>query len=43
MELTPKDPPYLLDKTYVLSAMGLLSMDYPEIALRIMKKYMIKL
>ncbi|MCD4827755.1 MAG: glutamate mutase L [Acholeplasmataceae bacterium] len=43
MELRPKDPEYLLDKTYVLSAMGLLSMDYPEIALRIMKKYMIKL
>ena len=43
MELRPHNPEYLLDKTYVLSAMGLLSMDYPEIALRIMKKYMVKL
>jgi len=33
----------LLDKQYILSAMGLLSMDFPEIALRMMKKYMVKL
>ncbi|AUD64286.1 MutL protein [Tenericutes bacterium MZ-XQ] len=43
MELRPQNPEYLLDKTYILSAMGLLSMDHPEIALRIMKKYMVKL
>jgi len=43
MELRPHNPEYLLDKTYILSAMGLLSMDHPEIALRIMKKYMVKL
>ena len=43
MELRPHQPEYLLDKTYILSAMGLLSMDHPEIALRIMKKYMVKL
>lgn len=43
MELRPQQPEYLLDKTYILSAMGLLSMDHPEIALRIMKKYMVKL
>lgn len=43
MELRPHQPDYLLDKTYILSAMGLLSMDHPEIALRIMKKYMVKL
>ena len=43
MELRPQNPEYLLDKTYILSAMGLLSMDHPEIALKIMKKYMVKL
>lgn len=40
LELRPKDPTYLLDKTYILSAMGLLSTYEPEIALRIMKKHM---
>ena len=43
MELRPHQPEYLLDKQYILSAMGLLSMDFPEIALRMMKKYMVKL
>jgi len=43
MELRPQNPEFLLDKTYILSAMGLLSLDYPESALRIMKKYMVKL
>ncbi len=39
MELRPSAPKYLLDKVYILSAMGLLSMDHPEIALKIMKKH----
>lgn len=39
MELRPVSPKFLLDKDYILSAMGLLSMDYPEIALKIMKKH----
>lgn len=43
MELRPKHPNFYLDADYILSAMGLLSMDYPEIALRIMKKRIIKL
>ena len=43
LELRPQHPELMLDKDYILSAMGLLSMDYPEIALRIMKKRMIKL
>ncbi|MCK9235271.1 MAG: methylaspartate mutase accessory protein GlmL [Acholeplasmataceae bacterium] len=43
MELRPQNPIFLLDKTYVLSAMGLLSTDYPDIALRMMKKYLIEL
>jgi uncharacterized protein (TIGR01319 family) len=37
-ELRPKHPTFMLDKDYILSAMGLLSLEYPEIALRIMKK-----
>ncbi len=43
LELRPKNPTILLDKDYILSSMGLLSMDYPEIALQIMKKRIIKL
>ncbi len=39
MELRPVAPKFLLDKYYILSAMGLLSMDHPEIALKIMKKH----
>ena len=38
MELRPKHPIFMLDRDYILSAMGLLSLEYPEIALRIMKK-----
>ena len=43
MELRPRHPEFLLDKDYILSAMGLLSMEYPEIALKIMKKHILKL
>jgi uncharacterized protein (TIGR01319 family) len=43
MELRPKHPDYYIDQDYILSAMGLLSIDYPMIALRIMKKRIIKL
>jgi uncharacterized protein (TIGR01319 family) len=43
MELRPKNPLFLLDSKYILSAMGLLSIDYPEIALKIMKKHIIKI
>lgn len=43
MELRPKHPKLMLDKDYILSAMGLLSIDYPETALKIMKKRIIKL
>lgn len=38
MSLRPKDANILVDKKYILSAMGLLSVEYPEVALRIMKK-----
>lgn len=40
--LKPQNPEYLLDKTYILSAMGLLSEEYPDMAVRIMKKYLVK-
>ncbi len=36
--LSPKNPDYYIDSDYILSAMGLLSMEYPEVAIRIMKK-----
>lgn len=40
--LKPQNPKYLLDKTYILSAMGLLCEDLPDMAVRIMKKYLIE-
>ncbi|HOI46422.1 MAG TPA: methylaspartate mutase accessory protein GlmL [Bacilli bacterium] len=43
MELRPKAPQYLLDKDYILSAMGLLSLEQPEIALRIMKRRIVEI
>jgi uncharacterized protein (TIGR01319 family) len=42
MYLKPRNAMYLLDKTYILSAMGLFSQDYPDKAVRIMKKYLVK-
>ncbi len=42
-ELRPFNPEFLLDKEYIMSAMGLLSLDYPEIALKIMKKRIVKI
>jgi len=43
LELRPINPIFLLDKDYILSAMGLLSIEFPEIALKIMKEKMIKI
>jgi uncharacterized protein (TIGR01319 family) len=43
MELRPTNPEFLLDKDYILSAMGLLSLEQPEIALRIMKRRIVKI
>ncbi len=36
--LRPKEADIWIDRTYILAAMGLLSMHYPKVALRIMKK-----
>lgn len=41
--LRPMNPNFMLDKSYILSAMGLLSTKNPELALRIMKKYIKKI
>ena len=41
--LKPKEPRYLLDKRYILFAVGLLSLSEPEKALRIFKKYVTEL
>jgi len=40
IHLLPRAPNYLIDKTYILSAMGLLAGENPDMAVRIMKKYL---
>ncbi|QAT41361.1 methylaspartate mutase accessory protein GlmL [Clostridium sp. JN-9] len=40
--LKPMNPEFLLDKTYIMSAMGLLAEDNPDMAVRILKKYLVK-
>ncbi|MBE6065046.1 MAG: methylaspartate mutase accessory protein GlmL [Clostridium cochlearium] len=40
--LKPQDPDFYIDKTYILSSMGLLAEDHPEKAIRIMKKYLVR-
>jgi uncharacterized protein (TIGR01319 family) len=40
--LKPTKAEILVDKTYILSAMGLLAEQYPDKAVRIMKKYIVK-
>lgn len=40
--LKPTNPDIYIDKSYILSAMGLLSEKYPDEAIRIMKKYIVK-
>lgn len=43
MYLKPENPNFLLDKTYILSAMGLLAQELPDMAVRIMKKYLVSI
>ncbi|MCX5773441.1 MAG: methylaspartate mutase accessory protein GlmL [Fusobacteria bacterium] len=38
--LKPKNPKFIIDNHYILSAMGLLAQKYPTSALRMMKKYL---
>ncbi len=40
LELRPENPKYLLDKSYILASMGLLSEIDPLLALKIMKKHL---
>ena len=40
--LRPKDADIYVDRKYILAAMGLLSTKYPDTALRIMKKELVK-
>jgi uncharacterized protein (TIGR01319 family) len=42
-ELRPRNPRYLLDRDYIMSAMGLLSRIDPELALALMKKHLVEL
>jgi uncharacterized protein (TIGR01319 family) len=42
VHLKPQNPKFLVDKSYILSAMGLLAQEYPDKAVRIMKKYLIE-
>ncbi|MBR8700308.1 hypothetical protein IX317_000096 [Fusobacterium sp. DD29] len=42
VHLKPLNPKFLVDKTYILSSMGLLAQDYPEVAIRVMKKYLVE-
>lgn len=40
--LKPKDSEFPIDNEYIMSAMGLLGEEYPETAVRMMKKYIVK-
>ena len=42
MSLKPKNAEVLVDRKYILAAMGLLSTEYPDTALRIMKRELVK-
>ena len=42
LSLKPKTAEVLVDRKYILAAMGLLSTEYPDVALRIMKKELVK-
>lgn len=39
--LKPKSPKFLLDKRYILAAMGLLATENTDMAIRMMKKYLV--
>ncbi len=43
LELRPRSPRYMIDKDYILAAMGLLAEIDPLLALKIMKKHIIKI
>ena len=41
LELRPKDPSILIDRSYILAAMGLLGQKYPKVAIKLMKQYLL--
>ena len=42
MYLKPKGPKLLIDRSYILSAMGIMATKYPNEAIRILKKYLVE-
>lgn len=40
VSLRPMNPKFLVDSSYILSSMGLLAEDYPDLAVRLMKQYL---
>lgn len=40
LELRPTDPTFLIDRQYILAAMGLLGQKYPKLALKLMKRHL---
>ncbi|SMD00764.1 methylaspartate mutase accessory protein GlmL [Sporomusa malonica] len=40
--LKPQKPEFLIDKDYIMASMGLLGEEHPAVAVRMMKKYIIK-
>ena len=41
LELRPANPSILIDRSYILASMGLLSQKHPKIALKLMKQYLL--
>jgi uncharacterized protein (TIGR01319 family) len=40
LELRPTNPSILIDRSYIMAAMGLLSQKYPRLALKLLKQYL---
>lgn len=40
LELRPSNPSILIDKSYIMAAMGLLSQKHPKVALKLLKQYL---
>ena len=40
--LKPQSPEFWIDEKYIMSAMGLLGEEYPDVAVRMMKKYIVR-
>ena len=40
--LKPESPHFLIDENYIMASMGLLGAEYPDVAIRMMKKYMVR-